>query len=339
MFYNLGSGGDGTMNPNWALYPQRALVIGETDNTVVSPGATPLMPAEHMSSATYNIWRNINFGHERFPTNLGVREFLKRLYAGGGNIVADDLIGMVTLPRLAVLRGVMLQVNAANAGVVFNVVSMATGEVLLENIDASTTGVHYVDISGFVVAADSNDSLALQIVAWPELDTDQQDPCGVYGPCDDLTLCVTLNAFIWSPVSAEFCKEDPCFGVLRRSILAEGTIVADRVPVSVEDPIEADTDVQGFDPEASSLALGEDELIATVVDTNGDPIEGAGVVFVASDVPAGVTVTIDPASAVTDASGVATVSYTVTGEGEAGGTITAYLGSAAGPVIGTLPIV
>lgn len=317
MFYNLGPGGDGTLNPNWAMYPQRALVIGEADNTVLSAGSVPLMPAEHMSSSTYNIWNRINFGPEKIASNLGTREFLKRLYNGGQNIVEDDVLGVVTLPRLAVLRGVMLTINTANEGVVFDVISLATGEVLLEGVDASATGAYYVDISGFVVGADTNDILALRIVSWPELEEDEQDPCGVYGPCDDLTLCLTLNAFIWTPVSADFCKSDPCFGVIRRAIKAEGTVVDDREGLTVEDPIVADSEIAAASAANSSAVLDGDTITVTVLDTEGEVFEGATVNFVTNG-----TVTVDPASGVSGADGTLT---TTVDPGESGGDVTVRL--------------
>lgn len=316
MFYNLAPGGDGTHNPNWAMYPQRALVIGE-DNVVAATGATPLMPAEHMAASTYNIWNRINFGKERIASNLGTREFLKRLYGQGQNIVADDVLGVVTLSRLAVLRGLMLQINTAQEGTVFDVVSVATGEVLMAGIDASATGVHYVDISGFVVPQDTNDVIALRISSWPELTEEEPDPCGIYGPCDDLTLCITMNAFIWAPVSAEFCQSDPCFGVLSRTMLAEGTTVDDRGGLMVEDPIIVDTDIPTASADNSTAVLDGDTITVTVLDTEGEVFEGALVNFVASG-----TVTLDPTSGVSGADGVVTTTVT---PGESGSSVTVRL--------------
>lgn len=233
MFYNLGAGGDGTNNYNWGLFPQNALVIGE-DNTVLVSGSTPLRPAEHKSPATYNIWRNINFGHEAFPTNLGVREAIRQMTARGLTFQTGDVIGMATLPSLAILKGVMFQVNAAQAGTVFDVVLASTGDKIITGIDASATGVYYVDIAGgFVVPPDTNDSIAIEITSWPALDAGADDPCGVYGPCDDMTLCVTVNAFIWAPVSADFCSSDPCFGAQVYAPYQPGDNVSERLSVAV----------------------------------------------------------------------------------------------------------
>lgn len=331
MFYNFGPGGDGTLNPNWAMYPQRALVIGEDTNTVLSAGATPLMPAEHMSESTYNIWNRINFGAERIASNLATREFLKRLYASGANIAVGDILGVVTLPRLAILRGVMLQVNSPNEGVIFDVISLATGQVLIAGVDGSIPGVYYVDVAGFVVAPDSNDSIALRVTSWPALETDDVDPCGIYGPCDDLTLCITLNAFIWTPVSAEFCRNDPCFGANLRIPMAVGTVVATREAVVV-DEVEvanpADVANTVFDFEDDGAGAGP--VTVNVRDSANDSVAGVQVYF---QVTGTGNATVSPNPAISGADGAATATVTGT-TNEAPNTITIHLGAPNGPVVG-----
>lgn len=264
MFYNLGAGGDGTNNPNWAIYPQNALIIGE-DNSVLVGGSTPLRPAEHMSPATYNIWRQVNFGHEQFPTNLGVRELVGQLLARGTPFAARDVIGLATIPHLAIVRGVLLQVNSAQAGTVFNVIRASTGEVLIANVDASETGVHFVETSGFVVRPDTNDSIAIQLVSWPEVDDSNVDPCGVYGPCDDYSLCLTINAFIWSPVAADFCVSDPCFGAKPYRPYVPGNVVEDRPE------LESDTVASNVAADAAATVSAETrEINVTVYDSEGN---------------------------------------------------------------------
>ena len=330
MFYNFGPGGDGTLNPNWAMYPQRALVIGEDTNTVLSAGATPLMPAEHMSESTYNIWNRINFGAERIPSNLATREFLKRLYASGANIAEDDILGVVTLPRLAILRGVMLQVNSPNEGVTFDVISLATGQVLIADVDGSIPGVYYVDVHGFVVAPDSNDSIALRITSWPALDTEDADPCGIYGPCDDLSLCITMNAFVWTPVSAEFCRNDPCFGANLRIPMAVGTVVASREAVVVDEvevvnPADVANTVFNFDDVSGQITVN-------VRDSANDPVAGAQVFFQIAG-RGNATVSPNPAISGADGAAIATV---VGSTNEELNTITIHLGAPNGPVIGEI---
>lgn len=282
MFYNLGAGGDGTNNPNWAIYPQNALIIGE-DNSVLVGGSTPLRPAEHMSPATYNIWRNVNFGHEQFPSNLGVRELIKSLVNRGANLVAGDVVGLSTIPHMAIVRGIMLQVNAAQAGTVFNVIRASTGEVLIANVDASETGVHFVETSGFVVRPDTNDSIAIEIISWPEIDTSNVDPCGVYGPCDDFTLCLTVNAFIWSPVAADFCKNDPCFGAKPYKPYVAGDVINDREEVVIEPPVDA-----GDGAAIDGLGFAGGNVTGTLVDGAGQPIAGATVDYQATNAVTGV---------------------------------------------------
>lgn len=213
-FYNLGSGGDVTNNPNHAIYPQHAFIAG------VSPGQTLLRPAEHMSPATYNIWRNINFGEEKHPTNWGVREFVKQLYASGNVPTVDDILGLVTVPHEAIVAGIHLRVENGQEDTELQLVRVneanPTGLNLGVPFDATAPGVYfYGETAGgsFVVPDTTNESIGLKIVGWPAPATPGDlDPCGVYGPCDDLTLCVTISVFIWSPVAERFCKSDPCFG-------------------------------------------------------------------------------------------------------------------------------
>lgn len=329
MFYNLAAGGDATNNHNWAMYPQRALVIG-SDDIVKAIGATPLMPAEHMASATYNIWRNVNFGHERFPTNLGVREWLKGLYGQGQNIADEDIIGLVTLPRLAVLRGVMLTVNGAQPGTIFDVVSLATGQVLIAGVDASATGVYYTDVSGFVVPMDTNDILGIRVASWPDLETDDVDPCGVYGPCDDLSLCITLNAFIWSPVSADFCNSDPCYGVNSRAMLAAGTTVTGRTDTQTTEqevgraPSATNSSIEG----AWSEEEGQDVLTIAARDYLNHALTNRTLYITTTNG------TVSPATVVTDASGNASATLTDVVVGIPT-VITVRADSATGPIVVT----
>lgn len=205
-FYNLGHGGDVILNPNFGLYPQNAYVEGANQNA----GAL-LRPAEHMSPATYNIWRNIRFGKEKFVTNAGLRDWLNGLYSSGQNIVTDDILGLVTVPHEAIVQGIYYRVESPQEGTAFQLVRVSTGETIGPIIDATAARVGFVE-TGFVVPPDTNESIGIRIVAWPALDETDVDPCGVYGPCDDLTLCFTLNVFIWSPVAEWFCATDPCYG-------------------------------------------------------------------------------------------------------------------------------
>lgn len=326
MFYNLGAGGDGTNNPNWAIYPQNALIIGE-DNSVLVGGSTPLRPAEHMSPATYNIWRQVNFGHEQFPTNLGVRELIKHLVDRNTPFAADDVIGLSTIPHLAIVRGVMLQVNAAQPGTVFNVIRASTGEVLIANIDASETGVHFVETSGFVVRPDTNDSIAIQLVSWPEVDTSNVDPCGVFGPCDDYSLCLTVNAFIWSPVAADFCVSDPCFGAKPYKPYVAGNVVEDRPTLEA-----GELEMANVPSAANSSAVLEgNTVVAHVEDSAGHTVSGAALHFSGTG-----TVAITGAAVRnTDADGNVTVEFT---PGETGGTVVVRIGGPSGQVIDTLTV-
>lgn len=243
MFHNFGHGGDATHNPNFAKYGQNALIIGSPDNRVIGAGRTPLRPAEHMSPATYNIWRNINFGHEPLPTNLGVREYVRKLYEGGAMFAVDDIIGMSTLPHLAVVRGVMLRINTPQTDTSFDVIRVSTGEVLIAGVDASVAGVHFVETTGFIVGGDTNDSIGLKIVSWKDIPNTDPDPCGVYQPCDDFTLCVTMDVFMWSPVAADFCQADPCFNVSSNRTYAVGALVNDRAELTEAAPVESTVDV------------------------------------------------------------------------------------------------
>ena len=284
MFYNLGAGGDGTNNPNWAIYPQNALIIGE-DNSVLVGGSTPLRPAEHMSPATYNIWRQVNFGHEQFPTNLGVRELVGQLLARGTPFAANDVIGLATIPHLAIVRGIMLQVNSAQPNTVFNVIRASTGEVLIANVDASETGVHFVETQGFVVRPDTNDSIAIELISWPEVDNSNVDPCGVFGPCDDYSLCLTVNAFIWSPVAADFCTSDPCFGAKPYRPYVPGNVVAGRPELSID---ESDATLA----QAATIVMGETTALVTLLDGEGNPDENLVASYIVVNASAGADGTV-----------------------------------------------
>lgn len=241
MFHNLGHGGDATHNNNYGMYGQNALIVSSPGNAVIGAGRTALRPAEHMSPATYNIWRHLNFGKERFPTNLGVREYINRLYEGGSGFAVGDIIGLSTLPHLAVVRGVMLRVNVPQEATSFDVVRVSTGEVLISNVDASVAGVHFVETTGFIVAADTNDSIGIRIDAWKPIDASNQDPCGVYKPCDDFTLCITLDTFFWSPVAADFCAADPCLNATAHRPYVAGALVADRLDLTEAAPVNSTT--------------------------------------------------------------------------------------------------
>ena len=243
MFHNFGHGGDATHNPNFGMYGQNALIVGAPGNNVIGAGRTALRPAEHMSPATYNIWRHLNFGRERLPTNLSVREYISRLYSSGATFAADDVIGVSTLPHLAVVRGVMLRVNTPQTDTVFDVVRVSTGEVIMGGIDASVAGVHFVETTGFVVAGDANDSIGLKVVSWKPLPNEQQDPCGVYKPCDDLTLCVTLDVFLWSPVAADFCSNDPCLNAQAHTTFVAGASIPNRRDLTEHAPVDSIVDV------------------------------------------------------------------------------------------------
>lgn len=204
-FYNLGSGGDFINNPNYNLYPQTAHITGVAD------GNTLLRPAEHMAPASYNIWRNVHFGEEANPSNMGVRSFMNQLYADGKNLVADDVVGLVTLPHEAIVQGVHYRVEAPQAETSIQLVNVLDGTDLGGPIDASAVSSGWIP-ADFMVPEDSNNSVGMKIITWPTLDAGTNDPCGVYGPCDDLTLCITLSVFVLSPVAEHFCKADPCYG-------------------------------------------------------------------------------------------------------------------------------
>lgn len=205
-FINFAHGGDGTWNDNYSMYPQNIHVAGVNETA-----PSLLRPAEHMSPATYNIWRNIHFGEERNATNLGVREFINRINSEGKQLAVDDIIGLVAIPHEAILAGVYWRVEGAQAGTTFDIIRASDGTVIAAGVDASTTGVGFA-ATNHLVPADTNEIVAIKLVTWPVLDVTNADPCGVYGPCDDLSLCFTVNAFIWSPVAERFCKSDPCFG-------------------------------------------------------------------------------------------------------------------------------
>lgn len=212
-FYNLGAGGDLINNPNYALYPQNAYIDG-----IAGTGNSLLRPAEHMAPGAYNIWRNVHFGEEKNPSNMGVRDFMHQLYANGLNLVADDVVGLVTLPHEAIVAGVYYRVEAPQDGTVIQLVNVLDGTDIGAPIDASTSSVGFfgaADGGSFVVPETTNNSVGMKIVEWPLTDDSPTDPCGVYGPCDELTLCITLNVFIWSPVAEWFCKSDPCYGQAR----------------------------------------------------------------------------------------------------------------------------
>lgn len=203
-FYNLAAGGDVTSNAG-NMYPQRQFITG------VNADATTLMrPAEHMASASYNIWRNIDFGKQKLPTNLGVRSFLESLYSAGGNIVVDDVIGVVALPHECAVQAVFWKVENPQADTSFEIIRVTDGTVLA-TVDASVAGSGWVT-SGFTMNDGTNDVIGIKIVEWPTMSTDPVDPCGVYGPCDSLSLCLTLNAFILAPVAENFCSSSACYG-------------------------------------------------------------------------------------------------------------------------------
>lgn len=294
-FYNLGHGGDVILNPNFGLYPQNAYVEGVHQNA----GAL-LRPAEHMSPAAYNIWRNIRFGKEKFVTNAGLRDWLNGLYSSGQNIVTDDILGLVTVPHEAVVRGIYYRVESPQEGTSFQLIRASTGEAIGPIIDATVARVGFVETS-FVVPPDTNESIGIRIVTWPALDETDADPCGVYGPCDDLTLCFTLNVFIWSPVAEWFCATDPCYGQgrgARDDGYMGGGLGSDPVADGTNTDGDAATNDMNASAANSTIVVADNTATITVRDANNATIAGATVTLTG---PNGVEIT-----ALTDGAGVAT---------------------------------
>lgn len=282
-FYNLGHGGDIILNPNHGLYPQNAYLEGVNVNADAL-----LRPAEHMSPATYNIWRNIRFGKEKFVTNWGIRDFLSRLCQAGTGIVAGDILGLVTLPHEAVVRGLYYRVESPQEGTSFQLVRVTTGEAIGPVIDASVARVGFIE-TGFIVPPDTNESIGIRIVTWPAPDSDPvNDPCGVYSAmCDELTLCFTLNAFIWSPVAEWFCTNDPCYGQGSGSPRDDGYmgggLGADpTADANNPDPAPSGT-TEGADAANSTVSGSGDDVSGVVEDQSGNPIAGMSVRVMSSD--------------------------------------------------------
>jgi hypothetical protein len=123
---------------------------------------------------------------------------------------------MVQLPHKAIVQGLHWDIESAQADTVLQVVRFDhAAQVWVDYgapIDASAIGCGFIPDT-FVVPCDGNELFAIRIEDWPAPTAGTTDPCGIYPACEMYTLCLTLNAFMWYPVSTTFCKSDPCFGL------------------------------------------------------------------------------------------------------------------------------
>lgn len=212
-FYDLAQGGDPT-HGNLGLYSQNAAIPGLQNHC-----GTKLRPAGHMDRAAYNIWRNINFDTDRKNNSqLGIKDFMETLNNNGSTLVPGDMVGVVTVPHEAIVSGVYIRIETPQEGTVIQMYHYENGVKthMGPAINADSQGFYLFDTSNngsFVVPPTSNGSVGFEIVNWPELQSRENDYCGLFGPCDRYTLCITFNVFIWSPVATFFCAEDKCHGL------------------------------------------------------------------------------------------------------------------------------
>lgn len=215
-FYVLGSGGDVINNPNLSMFPQAVYLDGRES----ACGHTLLRPAEHMSPSTFNIWRNLDFKETKNDSTPGLTEFTKNLLECGTPLQSDDILGVLTIPHESIVQGIYWRVECPQEDTVLEVL-WGTDETVIGEIDATPAvpgeekvicGYFPIPANRQEVGCNTNELISIRLKSWPEAEESDQDPCSVYGPCDELTLCLTLNAFIWHPVAGYFCRTDPCYG-------------------------------------------------------------------------------------------------------------------------------
>lgn len=197
--YNLAHGGDIHYNENYDLYPQNAYI---PDRPEFGSSKTVLKPADHWRGGVYAPVRHISFNDEQHQ--IGVKKVGERLVAG------DTFLTHI-IPGGSLLTDFHYKVHTPYENVAFTI-KLASDGTVLGTVDGSVTGSAWfaLDVPVFV-PDDVNDAIEWVIDSWPDTTPDpvDQDPCGVYGPCEKpVEFCFTSTAFYKNHRSEDYCTGD-----------------------------------------------------------------------------------------------------------------------------------